>query len=242
MKKKAKPDRSIDAKKFWSMNEKIFTKQCFYFSQKFGPSIHQKTIKIWPSSRKKTLDFGCGPGFFLDFLASKNVEAEGAEIALTLNGAACFSPIFKKKIYDSSLIPISKLQSGEYGRIYLMEILEHLNDKTLVSVLEECRRLADPINGQIIVTTPNEERLEDSTLTCPFCSNAFHRWQHVRRFDQKSLSLLMERHGWRTVCCEALNWEKPARTLRYYLRKILCLEEKKDTKPHLFYAGCVRIP
>ena len=46
--------------------------------------------------------------------------------------------------------------------------------------------------GRFIGTVPADEKLLDSTVVCPGCSNIFHRWGHVQSFDAARLQLTLE--------------------------------------------------
>jgi len=50
-------------------------------------------------------------------------------------------------------------------------------------------------DGLVIVSTPNNECLDDSFCICPKCRYSFHRWQHIRSFNDESLCNLFAAHG-----------------------------------------------
>jgi len=229
-----------DAKKYWKKNEALIAQNRGYFSQKYGMEILRKTNFVLRNRPALSIDFGCGPGYFLDLLTAYGHACLGTDIVAGSGAQGTFSPRFKVPILNASCSPIQEIQSGSAHRIYLIEVIEHLTDSHLKKVMGEIRRIAHPKRGEIIVTTPNQENLLESTLRCPFCSKQFHRWQHVRSLNQQSLVRLLEKSGWETVSCEEVNWDRPARTLRNFLRQALFLEVKAKTKPHLFYAGRIR--
>jgi len=230
---------SFRADEFWKKNEKGFISSQAYFSQKYGRQILKKTLKTLGFTKKPALDFGCGPGFFVDQLSAAGWDAEGADVAVDASLTKTETPHFKRPIHHASSLPLP-ISAGFYSQIFLIEVLEHLDEGHLESVLKEVSRLGDPQNCNIVITTPNAERLDDSIFLCPHCGQAFHRWQHVRSFNRSTLCQLMENHGWETIRCEELNWDRPARTIKHFLRKVLFLDEKSKVKPHLFYAGRIR--
>ena len=229
---------SYRADEFWRKNAECFASSHAYFSQKYGRQILKKTLKFLGPIKKRALDFGCGPGFFVDELCAAGWDAEGADVAVA-NFTKTETPQFKRPIHHASCLPLP-IPAGFYSQIFLIEVLEHLDEQHLISVLIEVSRLSNPQNCTIVVTVPNAERLDDSTFSCPHCGQKFHRWQHVRSFDRTTLCQLMEDHGWETVRCEELSWDRPARTIKNLFRKVFFLEEKSKTKPHLFYAGKIR--
>jgi 2-polyprenyl-3-methyl-5-hydroxy-6-metoxy-1,4-benzoquinol methylase len=229
-----------NAKKYWSNNEKLIAKSKGYFSQRYGERILRETNRVLGLSPFHSLDFGCGPGYFLDFLAAQGTFCTGADIVIGQGRKMLKSPKFRVPILDANKKPIPGIVSGSIQRIYLIEVIEHLTAANLKDVLQEIRRIADPVKGEIIVTTPNQERLTESNIRCPFCAQQFHRWQHVRSFDKESLPRTLKKFGWETVLCEEVNWDRPARTIKNFLRKMLFLEDRIKHKPHLFYAGKIR--
>jgi len=230
---------SYQVDEFWKKNEKTFASSHAYFAQKYGAQILKKTIASVQAMRGRILDFGCGPGFFVDQLCAAGWDAEGAEVAVATGEKKSTSPRFRRPIHNAAKLPLG-IPPGHFKHIFLMEVLEHLDDHNLDSVLKEVVRLAAPASCTIVVTTPNSENLEESSFSCPHCGQSFHRWQHVRSFNKKSLGKLMEAYGWEIICCEEVNWERPARTIKNFLRRALFLDDRTKHKPHLFFAGRIR--
>jgi 2-polyprenyl-3-methyl-5-hydroxy-6-metoxy-1,4-benzoquinol methylase len=104
--------------------------------------------------------------------------------------------------YDNFLgafTPDALLAEGrQFDTIFAVELVEHLDDDWLDHALDTLRTLLKP-NGTIIVTTPNQERLEDSLLMCPCCKSVFHRWQHMRAWSQTTFTDYVEQRGFRVL-------------------------------------------
>lgn len=81
-----------------------------------------------------------------------------------------------------------------FDGILSVEVIEHLSDERLESTLGLIKRLLQP-GGVIVFTTPNDEDLAASRLYCPECDHVFHRWQHVRSWNRRSLSKLLAKRG-----------------------------------------------
>lgn len=70
--------------------------------------------------------------------------------------------------------------------VIMSDVLEHLDDHVLSMTLLEVHRVLRK-GGRFIGTVPAREKLEDSLVVCPHCGTQFHRWGHLRSFDEVSL-------------------------------------------------------
>lgn len=100
-----------------------------------------------------------------------------------------------------------------FDGVVVSEVLEHLTDDILNATLAEIRRTLKR-GGQLVGTVPNEEDLDAQTVVCPDCGKVFHRWGHVRRFDQASMHSTLKaffpepRTAVRLfIAWETLNWK-----------------------------------
>ncbi len=129
------------------------------------------------------------------------------------------------------------LASGRrFDVIFVLEVVEHLYDDWLDSLLETVRALAKP-GTRIIFTTPNEEDLDASMILSPCCERLFHRYQHVRSWSRQTLSAYLEARGFRVDEAFASNFNislaRPGRRL-HSLKKLLKYRLRRDKKlPHL---------
>jgi hypothetical protein len=67
--------------------------------------------------------------------------------------------------------------------------------------------------GFIVITTPNNENMEENKTMCPECGCVFHRWQHQRTFSAKSLELVLRNYGFVTKIVKEIAWASPLRKL-----------------------------
>lgn len=81
-----------------------------------------------------------------------------------------------------------------FDTVLLCEVIEHVLTEDLPEVLERLNRFL-PIDGTLVITTPNGEDLAGATICCPSCETLFHHWQHVRAFDARSLEALLGQFG-----------------------------------------------
>ena len=87
--------------------------------------------------------------------------------------------------------------------------------------------------GRLVVTTPNEEDLEQSKVVCPECLARFHKMQHVRSWSARTLTERLEGYGFKgkataTLLSQYTGAKAVAHRLFYRLRGV---------SPHLVYVG-----
>ncbi|MDH3654057.1 MAG: class I SAM-dependent methyltransferase [Myxococcales bacterium] len=150
------------------------------------------------TGKKRVLDFGCGGGFLIPALSRVAGEVYGVDfsptsIELTRERSASISN------FRGAYSPIEALDMGlKFDGILAVEVIEHLSDEQLAGTMDIIKRMLEP-GGVIVFTTPNDEDLSASRLYCPNCDHVFHRWQHVRSWDVKTLRAFLEDHGFRDV-------------------------------------------
>lgn len=183
---------SVEA--FWNFEsrypERYFT---YFYAAGMLKSFHRYLVDA-----EFILDYGCGTGLFLAHLAEHGYRVAGTdtsgrslEIARErLQGYGTFLGVFPPDALGA--------EGRRFDVILATELVEHLYNDGLDHVLSTLRRLVKP-NGRIIVTTPNQERLEDSLLMCPCCQSVFHRWQHLRTWSPASFTDYVERRGFRVI-------------------------------------------
>lgn len=175
-----------------------------YFTYKHGAEVVRQ---IAPHLKKgnKVLDFGCGPGYLLDKLLAAGFHAAGLDTSVDtlqtvrerFNGRHGFQGAFDQtRLLESDL---------RFDAITIIEVIEHLYDEQLEGLFHLIRKLLNP-DGQVVLTTPNEENLEDFYILCPTTNQLFHRWQHVRSWSASSLVEYLEHQGFVVVSCFTTNF------------------------------------
>jgi len=86
----------------------------------------------------------------------------------------------------------------QFDAIIAAEVIEHLYDEQLDSLLRTLTTLSTP-ETRIIFTTPNEEKLEDNYIMCPVSGQLFHRWQHVRNWSQASVKSYLDSRNFTVI-------------------------------------------
>lgn len=106
----------------------------------------------------RALDFGCGSGVMLPFLAQVSQEVMAADIDLVpLENTKRHIPLAPTvQVQDLSKHPLSELPAASFDLIIALDVLEHVKD--LPSTLAGLLRLLNR-GGQIVVSGPTENIL-----------------------------------------------------------------------------------
>ncbi|ERM80979.1 hypothetical protein P872_11775 [Rhodonellum psychrophilum GCM71 = DSM 17998] len=177
-------------KRFWDFASNEPLK---YFTYMVGDKI----IKMLSNELKqdhKILDYGAGIGFLSEKLLKKgfnvtSLDSSPDSIVLLKNKLSIF-----KNFSGAMDLESIKNQDLKFDIIFIVEVVEHLDDYYLNELLENVFKLITD-NGIIIITTPNNEILENSYIYCPFSDLVFHRWQHVRKWDKFTLNEKLKEKG-----------------------------------------------
>jgi 2-polyprenyl-3-methyl-5-hydroxy-6-metoxy-1,4-benzoquinol methylase len=106
----------------------------------------------------------------------------------------------------------------QFDAILVLEVIEHLNDDALETLLGEVHRILES-GGVIIFTTPNDEQLENAHIFCPSCEKVFHRWQHVRSWSETRLRQYLEERGFEVTDSFTTDFNKKHRRKKRRLLK-----------------------
>lgn len=219
--------------RLWNWYARTAPYKDLYFAKRFGDSILRACGL--PLTRPLTvLDFGCGPGYLYDHVRGCGagwtyVGADfSIESAQQLNARAAGDPRFGGAHHLTAL-PVP-LPDASLDAAFLVEVVEHVEDGYLIPTLREMHRLLKP-GGSLVVSTPNRENLAASMKLCPECGAIFHEWQHVRVWDEVSLTDYVQRLGFTPHQVKAHDFfgRDPLRAAFYALRRAI----KDEPKPHL---------
>jgi 2-polyprenyl-3-methyl-5-hydroxy-6-metoxy-1,4-benzoquinol methylase len=215
--------------KFWDHYSKYPE---LYFTYQFGENIvNVLAQKIKPGS--VILDYGCGTGFIIKHFINKGFETYGADTSSQsvdfVNDNYKDAPNFKGAFLLDDLFKLNK----SFDVILVIEVIEHLTDEILTSLVENVKKLGRR-GTTVIFTTPNNENLDDSVVYCPVCDHTFHRWQHVRSWNLSSLTIYMEKHGLKVESCFATDFSNippkgVLKKMKYSVRNYFY----STPKPHL---------
>lgn len=155
----------------------------------------------------RIVDFGAGDGDMVRHLAQRGFKVAAYEPS----SDRCAS--LSERLADC---PGFLGTIGDHGRerfdaAVMAEVVEHILDDELEETLG---RLASLVRrgGTLIVTTPDNEDLDQNMVYCPVSNTVFHRWQHVRSFTRESLCALLDGFGFDEVVTHHLPFDD-----RYYV-------------------------
>ncbi|MBF0109865.1 MAG: class I SAM-dependent methyltransferase [Magnetococcales bacterium] len=140
------------------------------------------------------LDYGAGRGFLTKALLAAGYRVTAADFsrASVVSLAATFSgePNFGGALTLEEILD----QGKSFSTILMTEVIEHLDDERLEDTFNIIGKILKP-GGLLIISTPNDENLQDRTIYCPCCNQTFHRWQHLRCWDRFTLGGWLEKKG-----------------------------------------------
>jgi len=124
---------------------------------------------------ERILDFGCGSGVMLPFLAQHSNHVTALDVDLIpLNRVKQHIPLPENvTVLDANQTPISQLSAKSFDLINALDVLEHVAD--LPSTLSELLSLLK-LGGQLIVSGPTENILYQigRKLAGPEYSGEYH--------------------------------------------------------------------
>lgn len=130
-----------------------------------------------PSGRAlQALDFGCGTGAVLEFLASRGYEAHGVDMSAEAL-AFCRAKGLRVSLQDvSGAIPYP---SASFDLVCALDVLEHIEDDS--RAVQEILRVLRP-GGTLVAMVPAHQRLFS------YHDTALH---HFRRYGKAQLAQLL---------------------------------------------------
>lgn len=209
-----------------------------YFTKMVGEDLLARSQNIVGNlNNKKIVDFGCGPGFLLDHLKKLRIKPKkyiGLDTSEnSLNIIKRKKTDFEKKTYNLKNLQDIALEKN-IDLCFLLEVVEHLDDYQLSSTMKSIFTTLKP-GGILILTTPNNETLQDSESFCPECGCIYHKWQHIRSWDEKNLKQLLLRNGFFNIKIIKTTFLTKNNTLQYFIQK---LRYKLSGKKLNFFVIC----
>lgn len=227
-------------KNFWDY-ESNFPER--YFTFKLGKQIAQWVKHKCKNRTINVLDYGCGAGFLSAELLNQSMNTTAYDYSPNsvniVNEKFKHNPLFNGAFNNVQLI---KDKGLTFDVIICCEVVEHLYDDYLIQLLDNIKELMTE-NTICIFTTPNDENLEESFLICPSTNKLYHRWQHVRSWNGKTLKTYLDKY-FENVETEVINFStlySIKNKLKHYLRIIIkkyLLKHQIDTKPKNLIAIC----
>jgi 2-polyprenyl-3-methyl-5-hydroxy-6-metoxy-1,4-benzoquinol methylase len=170
-------------------------------------------------------DFGAGSGILFEKLLKRGVRAVAIEISpesqKRLEAIAKKYPKVSQGVFTTEEAAASL--AGKCSVVYLVEVIEHLDVEARAAVLRNVLHLLKP-GGHLVLSTPNDECLEDSLILEPSTGRFFHRWQHLFSFTYQDLVVILSKAGFSEVRTMTLNFGRNRvvsflKWLRAFLRR-----------------------
>ena len=189
-------------KRFWNYESQF---PLNYWSRNEG----KKLIKFFSkdiNQSKKILDLGCGDGGLLEnlipYLDNNNLGTVYG-FDTSLDSISKVNNTFKNNKHFGGAYTDIKYLEENAGKesidfIFCCEVVEHVYDNDLYAIFDSAKRLLSK-KGLFLITTPNNERLEDSYICNPIEGSLFHRWQHVRSWNKTSITKELEKNGFNVL-------------------------------------------
>jgi len=179
-------------KNFWDYESQFPEK---YFTYTYGERIIDE-ISPHLHGKKTVLDYGTGIGLLIPHLIKNNFEVTGTDFSHDsielVNSQFKNEKKFKGVYYIDDIMSIEE----KYDVIFCIEMIEHVNDHYLDLTFQNFKKLLSE-DGIIVITTPNDENLDENKVLCPGCHSVFHRWQHVKSWNTSSLEKAITNFGFK---------------------------------------------
>lgn len=224
--------------RFWNAMSSCDWAQTSHFSQQVGRALIHFVRRRTPL-RSPILDYGAGIGSLVDYLLDET-DSDIYACEFAPQSAATIQRRFKSHarfrqcaVIQEGCVPFP---DEYFGAVFLVEAIEHMPTAARAAALKEIHRMLR-IGGTLVITTPNDEHLEQGKTICPECGAIFHRMQHVARYDRMSLAALTEQSGFKTLHCESVQLEhyEPTLGLKGWIRR--WRDRHRRYLPHLIYIG-----
>lgn len=154
---------------------------------------------------KTVLDLGTGSGNLEMTFAQKVEKIVGIdyndEAIIFLKSELGKRGIKNVKLINQDILDLAKTNDlGKFDMIFIIDVLEHLEAKSLDNLIAGFRKLLNS-KGKIIIVTPNyggfwpfvERFIIDKFTSLPHLENM----QHVTKFNFKRLSEIFKKHGYK---------------------------------------------
>lgn len=227
--------------KMWDFHSKNPSSQNMYFSKMNGRGVLKYLSERVALSGKRILDYGSGPAFLLEHILALGLDLKYNALDNSEESIKFIKETFssEKRLENAFYVDSFPSQINEtFDVIICCEVIEHLSDEHLSSMVQEFKKLLKP-GGYLLVTTPNDENLNDLTMACPECGCVFHKWQHLRSWNKATISKFFGEASFETVSVDTITIStNPLQRIKSFLQRSASLFGYPAPKPaNLLYLG-----
>ena len=148
-------------------------------------------------TNQDVLDIGCGEGFFAAELVKAGNRVTGVDNLATPSQNSAFEEYFSADLNEGITPAIDRLQGKRFGRVLLLDVLEHLRNPE--QVLDQCHEVVSP-DGVVIVSVPNIANIAARLMLLfghfEYAQRGILDRTHVRFFTRKTARRLLESNGY----------------------------------------------
>jgi len=163
------------------------------FGRVAGPAFLDLVGKfLQPEGRH--LDYGAGSGHIIRLMLDRGYRTAAFEPSPDRQSALAT----RVSDHRNFLGVVGPDSNTTFDVVLLVEVIEHVLEPDLSSVLRRINRFL-PIGGRLVISTPHNENLELASAYCPVSNLLFHPWQHVRSFTPQKLETLVGQFGFRRI-------------------------------------------
>jgi len=179
-------------KAFWDFEAEFDWR---YFTYAYGRNI-AGLFKARFAGKSRILDYGAGKGFLAEQLLGQGIKVScfdlSEESAKVLDAKFAGHPNYLGSFTPRNI----EANRGSFDAVFLIEVIEHLEDDARKVVLGNMYELLKP-GGIAIISTPNHEDLGRDLICNPVTKEVYHRWQHVYSWTAESLATEISKMGFK---------------------------------------------
>ena len=153
-----------------------------------------------PKDVDTILDVGCGGGIFLNYLQKSH--RFGRLCGVDRSSTALQYVKTEKREASIESLPFN---DGEFDMVSCLEVLEHLPVPVYEKALEELSRVS---KKYILISAPNDEKLQESLIQCPLCYTKFNPNYHMRTFNQCAIKNLFAKQHYECINAQYIGENK----------------------------------
>lgn len=186
---KRKKKRPIPVKSAPTEIDYFLFENRFRGSQEDVKATLEKYVKYF-EGKENVLDIGCGRGEFLELLAQNDIDAHGVDISKEFV-EYCRDRGFKVE-WEDAIEYLERVDDNSLGGIFLGQVIEHLDQDSLIRLVELSFKKLQP-GAYFIAETPNP------TMLTTFSNSFYVDLSHNKPIHPSTMEFLLEYFGFKDI-------------------------------------------